>query len=190
MTVARRALVAVLFLGACAHEPERFGNALMRPGGKGLVADQLEQTVLPREQAAEKAQHRACVAAVERLVRLLATGVNESLPELLWANFVRRFARVVLRGLAMMDTSVKVCAAVLLAVIVVSVLVFHFGMEQEEWIDAFYRTGAKVVHGNAPEANGNASSSNQRTTAPAAPPTATSATRSSGGGARRVRSTG
>jgi Trk K+ transport system NAD-binding subunit len=81
------------------------------------------------------------------LAPLLVRGGNESLPELLWASFVRRFSRVVLRGLAMMDTSVKVGAAALLGTIVVSVLVFHLGMEKETLINAFYRTVSIMATG-------------------------------------------
>ncbi len=83
----------------------------------------------------------------DRLAPLLALGGNESLPELLWASFVRRFSRVALRGLALVDTSVKVCAAVLVAVILVSVLVFHFAMDRNDPIDAFYRTISLMATG-------------------------------------------
>jgi Trk K+ transport system NAD-binding subunit len=82
-----------------------------------------------------------------RLLPLLAQGGNESLPELLWASFVRRFSRVVLRSLAMVDTSVKVCTAVLVGVILVSILVFHLGMEKQGPIDAFYRTVSLMATG-------------------------------------------
>ncbi len=83
----------------------------------------------------------------QRIAALLAQGGGESLPDLLWANFVRRFSRVVLRGLAMMDTSVKVGAGVLLTTIVVSMLVFHLGMEKNTPIDAFYRTVSLMATG-------------------------------------------
>jgi Trk K+ transport system NAD-binding subunit len=82
-----------------------------------------------------------------RLLPLLAQGGNESLPELLWASFVRRFSRVAFRSLALVDTSVKVCTAVLVAVILISVLVFHLGMEKQGPIDAFYRTVSLMATG-------------------------------------------
>jgi Trk K+ transport system NAD-binding subunit len=81
------------------------------------------------------------------LAPLLAQGENESLPELLWANFIRRFTRVLLRGLAQVDTSVKVCFAALLSVIVLSVLVFSLTMERDSPIDAFYRTVSLMATG-------------------------------------------
>src|SRR5205823_1446034 len=74
------------------------------------------------------------------LAPLLAEGENESLPELLWAGLTRRLSRVVLRGFSQVDTSVKVCSAILVAVIAISMLVFQLGMEQNTPTDAFYRT--------------------------------------------------
>ncbi len=81
------------------------------------------------------------------LLPLRAQGGNESLPELLWATTVRRLARVVLRGLALMDPAVKVCSAVLVAVIAVSVLVFHQGIEKDTLVDSFYRTVSLMATG-------------------------------------------
>jgi Trk K+ transport system NAD-binding subunit len=91
------------------------------------------------------------------LAPLLAHGGNESLPELLWANFVRRFSRVAFRGLAMMDTSVKVGATTLVIAIVVSVLTFRlFTTDVREGkpegarpglVDAFYWTVSLMATG-------------------------------------------
>jgi Trk K+ transport system NAD-binding subunit len=81
------------------------------------------------------------------LAPLLAQGENESLPELLWAGFVRRFSRILLRGLSQVDLSVKVCAAALLIVIVTSVLVFHLGMAKNTLVDAFYHTVSVMATG-------------------------------------------
>jgi Trk K+ transport system NAD-binding subunit len=81
------------------------------------------------------------------LAPLLAHGGNESLPDLLWANYVRRYSRVVFRGLAMMDTSVKVCTIVLLIVIVVCVLVFRLLTRDTATVDAFYRTVSLMATG-------------------------------------------
>src|SRR5262249_21848887 len=66
----------------------------------------------------------------DRVAPLLSQGENESLPELLWAGFVRRFARVAFRSLDQMDATLKVCTLLFVGVVVVSVLVFHLGMEQ------------------------------------------------------------
>jgi Trk K+ transport system NAD-binding subunit len=83
----------------------------------------------------------------KRLAALLAQGENESLPELLWAGFVRRSSRVVLRTLAQIDASVKVCTAIFVGVLVLSVLVFHLGMERNTLVDSFYRTVSLMTTG-------------------------------------------
>lgn len=92
---------------------------------------------------------KACLAARDRLVvcgeagrvsHLLGQAVNESMPQLLWAGFLRRQGRVAWRALKEVDLPVKICTAALMAVIVVSVLVFHLGMQKDTLVDAFYRT--------------------------------------------------
>jgi Trk K+ transport system NAD-binding subunit len=91
----------------------------------------------------------ARLAAGDRLVvcgapedlRPLGDGGAEGIaPELLWAGHVRRLVRVALRTLAEVDTPVKICTAVLVAVIVVSTLVFHTTMHYDAISDALYRT--------------------------------------------------
>jgi Trk K+ transport system NAD-binding subunit len=84
----------------------------------------------------------------EQVAPLLASGENESIPELLWAGIVKRFARVIARGLGLIDWPVKVCTAIFLAVIAVSVLVFHFGMRNDTLVDAFYRTISLMATGS------------------------------------------
>jgi Trk K+ transport system NAD-binding subunit len=79
---------------------------------------------------------------------LLSEGENESLPELLWAGFIRRFTRVVVRGLSQMDAAVKACAAALVLTIVVSVIVFHFSVDEDRPIQAFYRTVSLMATGS------------------------------------------
>ena len=71
----------------------------------------------------------------------------ESLPELLWGNFIRRLGRVLQRGVALIDLPVKICTGVFLGVIAVSVLTFRFGMAQDTWVDAFYRTISLLATG-------------------------------------------
>ena len=74
-------------------------------------------------------------------VEALRSGVSEGKPpELLWAGKVRRFARVAARTLREVDTPVKICTAVLVAVIVLSTLVFHLSMHYDNVPDALYRT--------------------------------------------------
>jgi Trk K+ transport system NAD-binding subunit len=81
------------------------------------------------------------------LAPFIARGENESLPELLWAGLVRRFTRVLYRVLSLIDLPVKIGASIFLAVIVVSVVVFHFGMKHDTLIDAFYRTISLLATG-------------------------------------------
>jgi Trk K+ transport system NAD-binding subunit len=70
----------------------------------------------------------AVVGAPRDLGRLLSSG--DSLDAVHWAGKLRRFGRVLGRTLAEVDLSVKVCTGVLLAVVVGSTLVFHFGIDR------------------------------------------------------------
>jgi len=79
--------------------------------------------------------------------QLLALGESESLPELLWAGFVRRLGRVAWRTLSEVDLPVKICTGVLFFVIVISVLIFHFTLDRDTLIDAFYRTVSLIATG-------------------------------------------
>ena len=81
------------------------------------------------------------------LTKLLARSENESLPELLWAGLVQRLARVFYRGLTLVDLPVKICSAIFLTTIVLSVLVFRFGMKDDSLVDAFYRTISLLATG-------------------------------------------
>lgn len=83
----------------------------------------------------------------ERLRPLLAQADEESLPELLWAGFVRRLGRVLRRTLTEVDLAVKICTAVLVIVIVASTLVFRYGTAQDTFPDAFYRTISLMATG-------------------------------------------
>jgi Trk K+ transport system NAD-binding subunit len=85
--------------------------------------------------------------APELLQPLLSQGERESLPDLLWAGVTQRAARVVWRTVAMIDLPVKVCTSILLSVILISVLVFHYGMANESLIHAFYRTVSLIATG-------------------------------------------
>lgn len=86
-------------------------------------------------------------AAPARLAPLRTQNQDESLPELLWAGLVRRHSRVLLRTVAQIDRPVKICTAVLVSVIVLSVLVFRFGMAHDTFIDALYRTISLMATG-------------------------------------------
>jgi len=90
---------------------------------------------------------QACLTAGDRLVICGAPDALSSAQagcvdseEPHWAGKVRRFARVAGRTLGEMDLPVKICTGVLLAVIVVSTLVFHLTMDREGIAKALYRT--------------------------------------------------
>jgi Trk K+ transport system NAD-binding subunit len=72
---------------------------------------------------------------------LLRAGLEESDgEELLWAGKIRRLGRVLRRTLLEVDLPVKICGAVLAAVILLSTLVFHLSMNYDNIADALYRT--------------------------------------------------
>src|SRR5207253_2553444 len=71
-----------------------------------------------------------------RLTTLLAGAGEESLPELIWAGLLRRLGRMFWRTLGEIDLPVKICTSVLLAVIFISVVVFHVGMKNDTLVDA------------------------------------------------------
>jgi Trk K+ transport system NAD-binding subunit len=83
----------------------------------------------------------------DQLAHLLAQDEQESLPDLLWAGFVRRLGRIIWRTLGEVDLPVKICTSVLLAVIVVSTLVFHFAIDKDTIADALYRTISLMATG-------------------------------------------
>lgn len=82
----------------------------------------------------------------EKLAPLLA-GESDSLPQLLWANIVKRFSRVFARVVLQVDWPVKICTGVFLFVLFTSILVFHFGMKDDTLVDAFYRTISLLATG-------------------------------------------
>jgi len=98
----------------------------------------------------------ACLAIGDQLVvcadpatltTLIARGESESLPERLWGGLTRRLTRVFVRTVAQIDLPVKLCTAIFITVIFVSVIVFKFGMKEDTWIDAFFRTISLMATG-------------------------------------------
>jgi Trk K+ transport system NAD-binding subunit len=83
-----------------------------------------------------------------KLAPLVAEDENVTLPELLWAGYLRRMGRVAWRTLREIDVPVKICTGILLFVIVSSTLVFHFSMERDNLFDAFYRTISLIATGS------------------------------------------
>jgi Trk K+ transport system NAD-binding subunit len=80
------------------------------------------------------------------LAPLLAQGDNESLPNVLWAGFVRRLGRMIWQTLAEMDLAVKICTGVLICVVVASTLVFFFGVTPS-LAHGLYRTISLIATG-------------------------------------------
>jgi Trk K+ transport system NAD-binding subunit len=75
--------------------------------------------------------------------RVLAGLLNGDDPELVpvrWAGWLRRMGRVAWRTLADVELPVKVCAGVLLAVIVISTLILHLELDNHPLHKAFYHT--------------------------------------------------
>jgi Trk K+ transport system NAD-binding subunit len=83
------------------------------------------------------------------LEALLAQVADEVPPHVLWAGWLRRHGRVLWRTLTEVDLAVQVCTAVLLAVVVVSSVVFYVGVDkyQKTPTDALYRTVSVMATG-------------------------------------------
>jgi Trk K+ transport system NAD-binding subunit len=85
--------------------------------------------------------------APRSLTTALAQVEEESPPHLRWAGIARRFARVAGRTLSEIDLPVKLCTVVLFSVVFLSTLVFHFGMNKQDWADALFRTISLIATG-------------------------------------------
>jgi Trk K+ transport system NAD-binding subunit len=83
------------------------------------------------------------------LEALLAQVADEVPPHVLWAGWLRRHGRVLWRTLTEVDLAVQVCTAVLLAVVVISSVVFYVGVDkyQKTPTDALYRTVSVMATG-------------------------------------------
>ncbi|MBY0527526.1 MAG: NAD-binding protein [Gemmataceae bacterium] len=80
------------------------------------------------------------------LTPLLKSGDDDGLPHLLWAGWLRRNARVLARTFAEVDLPVKVCTAVLMAVVLVSTMVYYLGIDKS-LPDGLYRTISIIATG-------------------------------------------
>lgn len=69
---------------------------------------------------------------------LLATAGEEELPDLLWAGWLRRMARVARRTLAEIDRPVLICGLIFVVVLVISTIIMHIRYPQLH--HAFLRT--------------------------------------------------
>jgi Trk K+ transport system NAD-binding subunit len=81
------------------------------------------------------------------LTGLLAQASEESLPELLWASFLRRQFRVFWRTLREIDLPLKIATGVLVGMILLSTLVFHYAVKQDPVPEALYRTISLMATG-------------------------------------------
>ena len=83
----------------------------------------------------------------EELGSLLGSGADEDSPHLLWAGWLRRNARVLGRTFSEVDLAVKICTAVLAAVVLGSTLVYHIGINKT-LPDGLYRTISVMATGS------------------------------------------
>jgi Trk K+ transport system NAD-binding subunit len=81
------------------------------------------------------------------LAPLVAQVEDESLPNVLWAGLTRRLSRVVWRTLAEMDLAVKICTSVLLAVVIISTLIFCLSGVEDSVADGLYHTISLIATG-------------------------------------------
>lgn len=88
---------------------------------------------------------RLVVCGAPKQVGHLLGDDTEADPSLRWAGWLRRVWRITRRTLAEADPGVKICASVLLAVIVVSVLLFHHW--DKNWSESLYRTVSVIATG-------------------------------------------
>jgi Trk K+ transport system NAD-binding subunit len=96
--------------------------------------------------SAIEARDRIVVAGPMARVETLVGGTAE-LSALRRGGFVRRLWRTAIRIFAEIDWPVKVCATIFFTVIILSVLVFRFGMKNDTTIDAFFRTISLLATG-------------------------------------------
>jgi Trk K+ transport system NAD-binding subunit len=83
------------------------------------------------------------------LMPLLDQVADEVLPHLRWAGWLRRNGRALWRTLSEIDLAVKICTGVLVGVILLSTLVYFFGIHEgkRSVADALYRTVSVMATG-------------------------------------------
>jgi len=77
---------------------------------------------------------------------LLEQVENEILPHVRWAGWLRRTARIAGRTLGEVDLAVKICTGLLFGVVLVSTLVYYWGVNKS-LPDALYRTVSVMATG-------------------------------------------
>jgi Trk K+ transport system NAD-binding subunit len=71
---------------------------------------------------------------------LLKKAEEESVPNLLWAPWLRRWGRVAWRSLSEIDRPMLIATGILIAVVFVSTLILHFGAKKYTLADALFHT--------------------------------------------------
>ncbi|HEV3235445.1 MAG TPA: NAD-binding protein [Gemmataceae bacterium] len=66
--------------------------------------------------------------------------MGENSTNVRWAGWLRRQGRALRRVFTEIDKPVKICAAILFSVILISSLIFHLGVQKDGLADAFFRT--------------------------------------------------
>ena len=80
------------------------------------------------------------------LAPLLEQVENEALPHVRWAGWLRRLGRMAARTLGEIDLVVKICTGLLVSVVLVSTLVYYWGVNKS-LPDALYRTVSVMATG-------------------------------------------
>ncbi|MFO0804192.1 MAG: NAD-binding protein [Gemmataceae bacterium] len=88
------------------------------------------------------------VGAPANLRTLIAEGRGDLLAGVRWAGAVRRWLRTFRRTLLEVDLAVKIITPVLFATLLVSTLVFRYGLEGHDWADGFYQTVTIISTGS------------------------------------------
>lgn len=86
-------------------------------------------------------------AEPRRLAGWLAEETEQAAPHVLWASWLRRNGRMLWTSLGEIDLAVKICTLVLVSVVVISTMIFHWGVTKYSFADAFFRTISVMATG-------------------------------------------
>lgn len=81
------------------------------------------------------------------LAPLLQYEGEPAAPHLYFAGFLRRHARALWRTLSQMELAVKLCLGIFLSVLLVSTLIFHYGVQKDNFSRAIFRTVSLMATG-------------------------------------------
>lgn len=118
---------------AIAHAPARDRVRLLRDVDP-------DARLMPGDRLVVCGEPRALAPLLSREGELIASHVY-------WAGFFRRHARAVWRTLLELDLAVKLCLGVFIAVVLVSTLIFHFGVQKDNTARAVFRTISLMATG-------------------------------------------